>query len=39
MLSIQNATSSLGQTVEQMLPILFLLLVQGPVTLSLGAPA
>ncbi|MDH6282452.1 hypothetical protein M2280_003683 [Prescottella agglutinans] len=39
MLSIQNATSSLGQTVEQMLPIMYVLLVQMPVTLSLGTPA
>lgn len=39
MLSIQNATSSLGQTVQQMLPMLFLILVQQPMTLSLGTPA
>ncbi|CAM2870059.1 hypothetical protein RHDE110596_04865 [Prescottella defluvii] len=38
MLSIQNATSSLGQTVQQMIPMLYMVLVQQPVTLSLGAP-
>lgn len=38
MLSIQNATSSLGQTVQQMIPLLYILMVQQPVSFSIGAP-
>ncbi len=29
---------SLGQTVTQMLPTLYALLIEGPITLSLGRP-
>ncbi len=36
MLSIQNVTSSLGQTVEQMLPTLYGALIAPAVSLSLG---
>lgn len=38
MLSIQNVTSSLGQTVTEMLPRLYFLFIQQPATLSLGVP-
>lgn len=34
--SIGEATSSLGQTVVQMLPMMFMLLVQSPLQLSFG---
>lgn len=38
MLSIQNATSSLGQTITQMLPILYTFLIKQPISFSIGTP-
>lgn len=38
MLSIQNATSSLGQTITQMLPMLYQILIKLPAQYSIGAP-
>lgn len=38
MLSVAEATGSLGQTVEQMIPTLFTVLIRPLATLSLGVP-
>ena len=34
--SIQEGTSSLGQTITQMLPMVFVFLIQAPIALSFG---